>query len=155
MDEVHLPAVCGGWLLAQERWLLLSPNPEGTVAGTSSSSRSVVPSMVTVPALSLMMGYGCCIVLLVQGGTGTLGTPELAQDALRRGSASLCRAAGPTDHQRCSRWCRSVACKPLLSVRWRTRRSVPGALLAFTRSVFITSKKEFISVVCKFFRWLL
>lgn len=71
MDEAHLPAVCGGWLLAQERWLLLSPNPEGTVAGASSSSRSVVPSMVTVAALSLLRGYGCCIVLLVQGGTGT------------------------------------------------------------------------------------
>lgn len=83
MDEAHLPAVCGGWLLAQERWLLLSPNSGGTVAGASSPSSSVVPSMVAVPAPSHTRGYSRCIGLLVRGRPGTSGTLELPQDAPR------------------------------------------------------------------------
>lgn len=92
MDEEHLPAgVDDNWLLGQERWLLLSPNLRGTVAGASSSSSSVIPSMVDVPASShtaqgdppCTRRYDCCIRLLAQGRPGTSGTLELHQDAPR------------------------------------------------------------------------
>jgi len=83
MDEAHLPAVWEGWLPAWERWLLLSPNPGGTVAGASSPSSSVVPSMVAVPAPSCTRGHGRGTGLLVQGRPGTSGTLELPQDTPR------------------------------------------------------------------------
>lgn len=142
MNKAHLPAEWDVWLLDEEHWLLLSPDLGSTVAGVSAPTDSVGPSLVAVPVLSHTRGHSCCTGFLGSGQGRHMGTPEMVQDAPRSEHPAML----PVVQENCFQ--ALLVC--ILTYQEEHVRSTA----CFHARHFHHLLKQFISVVCKFFRWL-